>query len=520
MQDHIFNISGPEPQEIEFSSVFNVAVPHVDGPLEKGYGEKTAIQSEEGSVTYGQIADQVNRAGNALLGLGYRPGDRLIMAVKDCPDFAYIFWGAIKAGLLPAPLSTMLRSDDYRYVIKDSESALFVYSPEFASEVEPALDAGAVSSFRGIDTGAVAGLMAEASASLEAHPTAANDDCFFMYSSGSTGLPKGSVHQHHDLIYVTVYHAWNYLRMTDKDLTFSAAKLFFAYGLVYGLTAPMLTCASTVLLAGRPTPESTFDIIESFKPTLFFSVPTLYGAQLQAMAERKPDLESLRVCFSAGEPLPAEILRRWKDRTGLTILDGIGSTEAGSLYISNRLEDVKPGSTGKVIPGFEIEVRDENGVVLGPNQPGTLWVRGKTVATHYLNDPEKSAKVFQDGWLNTGDTYIIDEEGYYTYEGRSNDMMKVGGIWCSPFEIESVILEHPSVAEVAVVGHADGNGLTKPAAYIVLGEGAHDIASMERELLDRCKSTLAPFKYPRWFEFVDDLPKTATGKVQRFKLRR
>jgi benzoate-CoA ligase family protein len=309
------------------------------------------------------------------------------------------------------------------------------------------------------------------------------------------------------------------LGIREDDICFSAAKLFFAYGLGNGMTFSLWVGASTVLDDARPTPQSTFATIERFKPTLYFGVPTLYSAQLQALETEKPDLSSIRLCVSAGEALPSDIFNRWKQKTGLVILDGIGSTEALHIFISNQIDDIRPGSSGKAVPGYHLRITDNDGKELPRGESGRLWIKGDSTARCYWNNPEKSARTMVDGWLDTGDTYVQDEAGYYHYCGRNDDMLKVGGIWCSPFEIEAKLIEHPKVLEVAVVGHADAAGLIKPEAFIVLNNPAEAGDALAAELLNFCKKGLAPYKYPRWFRFVPELPKTATGKIQRFKLR-
>jgi benzoate-CoA ligase family protein len=303
---------------------------------------------------------------------------------------------------------------------------------------------------------------------------------------------------------------------------FSAAKLFFAYGHGNGMTFPLWVGGTAILSDERPSPAMTFGMIEKFKPTLYFGVPTLYAAQLQALEQTRPDLSSIRACVSAGEALPPDIFRRWKEKTGLIILDGIGSTEALHIFIGNRLDDYKPGTSGKVVPGYQARIVDEAGKPVAAGQSGKLWIKGDSTAKYYWNNPAKTAETMVDGWLNTGDTYSRDADGYFTYGGRSDDMLKVGGIWCSPFEIEARLIEHELVLEAAIVGRADQDGLIKPEAYIVLKQTDTVETSAEalrQALLDHCKSGLAPYKYPRWINFVTELPKTATGKIQRFKLR-
>jgi benzoate-CoA ligase family protein len=310
------------------------------------------------------------------------------------------------------------------------------------------------------------------------------------------------------------------LCIEEQDICFSASKLFFAYGLGNGMSFPLWVGGSTVLYDGPPTPDSTFEMIERCKPTVYFGVPTLYAAQLQALISQFPDLSSVRFCVSAGEALPPDIFQRWRQQTDLTILDGIGSTETLHMFICNRLDDVRAGSSGRPVPGCEAKIVDETGAEVATNEVGQLLIRGDSTARCYWNRPEKTAETMVRGWLKTGDTYIKDDEGYYHYCGRDDDMLKVGGIWCSPFEIEGRLIEHPAVLEVAVVAQRDEANLVKPAAHIVLTDGARGGVDFEQELREHCKQGLAPYKYPRWFYFVDDLPKTATGKIQRFKLRK
>ena len=507
--------------EMTYSSGFNVALPFIDRHLSEGRGEKAAILSRHGTVTYAELARAVNRTANLLVGLGIGRGERLMMIVKDCPEFFYLFWGAIKAGIVPVPVNTMLRAKDYAFMIADSACAALAYSPEFSAEVEPALAASAHAPAHvvKVESEGFAALLAGASSTFAAVPASPTDECFWLYSSGSTGSPKGAVHLHRDMVVTSHNYGTLTLGVTEADACFSAAKLFFAYGLGNGMTFPLWAGATAVLLDGRPTPESTFETIERFKPTLFFGVPTLYAAQLQSLDRLKPDVSSVRLCVSAGEALPADILRRWREETGLTILDGIGSTEALHIFISNRVGDVKPGSSGTLVPGYEAIIVDEDGREVPAGEPGWLIIKGDSTAKYYWNNPEKTDGTMVNGWLVTGDTYYRDADGFFYYCGRSDDMLKVGGIWCSPFEIESTLIEHPTVLEVAVVGRADSQNLIKPEAWIVLREGVEPGAELEEDLLRHCKAKMAPYKYPRHFHFVSELPKTATGKIQRFRLR-
>jgi benzoate-CoA ligase family protein len=512
------------PARIGFPAGFNAAVPFIDRHLAEGRGGKVAIRCAAGEVTYAELAERVGRCGNALLGLGLKRGDRALLVVKDCPEFFYAFWGAIKAGIVPVPLNTLLRADDYRFMVEDSQCAAIVWSPEYAGEVGPALAAARrrppVELPVEGEGRTLRALLAAASPTLAPVPSAATAACFWLYSSGSTGRPKGAVHRQRDMVVTSQLYGADVLGVREDDVCFSAAKLFFAYGLGNGMTFPLWAGATAVLLDSRPTPQSTFETIERFRPTLYFGVPTLYAAQLQALETARPDLSSVRLCVSAGEALPADIFRRWKERTGLDILDGIGSTEALHIFISNRAGDVRPGTSGKVVPGYEARIVLEGGGEAALNDPGRLQIRGASTAAYYWNNPEKTAStMLGDDWLDTGDTYVKDDEGYYHYCGRSDDMLKVGGIWCSPIEIEATLVSHPRVLEVAIIGAPDASGLVKPEAYVVLKEAGTGSEALAEELMLHCKSRLAPYKFPRRIHFVPELPKTATGKIQRFRLR-
>ena len=515
--------------DIRIAESFNAAVPFIDRHLKEGRGAKPVIKSHDGeTVTYAELAERVNRCGNALKALGVAPGERVLLIVKDCPAFFYAFWGAIKAGIVPVPLNTLLRAKDYEFMISDSGCAAVIYSPEFAGEVEPAIAALATKPRHALRTEggerALDKLIAAAPAALAPHPAKPTDDCFWLYSSGSTGRPKGAIHLQRDMVTTSQRCGVEILESRESDVFFSAAKLFFAYGLGNAMTFPLWVGGTAILLAARPTPELTFEIIKTFRPTLFFGVPTLYAAQLAAMDQAKPDLSSVRCCMSAGEALPADIHRRWKAKTGIGIVDGWGSTELLHIAISNTLADQQPGKSGRPVPGYEARIVGENGAPAKPGETGQLHVRGPSTARAYWNQAERTAATMLDGgWLNSGDTYYQDEKGYYVYAGRNDDMLKVGGIWTSPIEIEGRLIEHPKVLEAAIVGRADADGLVKPEAWIVLKDKAASqgpaAAALEAEFREHCKKGLAPYKYPRWFNFVSELPKTATGKIQRFKLR-
>ena len=520
----VVSANGTKTPKLQFARRFNVAVPFIDRHLAEGRGLSVAIRSVGEDVTYASLAERVAKCGNALLRLGIAPKSRLLMVVKDCPEFFYVFWGAIKAGIVPVPLNTALRADDYKFMIEDSECAAIVYSMEFAEELETAVARSQyrprhVLSIEPNDGASIRAEMGETSGTLTAVAANAGDECFWLYSSGSTDRPKGMIHRHRDMVITSQLYGVNVLGIRPDDVCFSAAKLFFAYGLGNSMSFPLWVGGTSVLLADRATPESTFAIIERFRPTLYFGGPTLYAAQVQALLATKPDLSSIRLCVSAGEALPAHILKKWKELTGTLILEGIGSTEVLHIFISNRVDDSKPGTSGRLVPGYEARIVGDKGRPVRQGMDGQLHIRGESVAKYYWNNSKHLRTTALDGWINTGDTFVQDPEGYYVYRGRSDDMFKVGGTWCSPFEIEVVLTEHPGVREAAVVGRPDAEGLVKPEAWIVMNEQRADPTKIERELVQYCKTKLAPYQYPRWFHFISELPKTATGKIQRFKLR-
>jgi benzoate-CoA ligase family protein len=512
-----------ETPSLRFPANYNVATAFIDRHIGEGRGAKIAIHTADSAVTYAELAANVDRCANALVRLGLKRGERVLMVVKDCPAFFYLFWGAIKAGIVPVPLNTLLRSSSYAFMIDDSGAAALAYSPEFSGEVDLAL-ADAKQAPRivlrtegGADS--LAELLKQSQPRFAAVPATAADDCFWLYSSGSTGSPKGAVHRHRDMAVTSQRYGVETLGIREDDIFYSEAKLFFAYGLGNNMTFPLWVGATAVLNGERPGPASSFPLIARHRPTLYFGVPTLYAAYLQHFAREKPDLSFIRHCVSAGEALPAEILRRWHEETGLWILDGIGSTEALHIFISNTPNDIKPGTSGKMVPGYRARIVGENGLDVADGDSGQLFITGDSTARCYWNNAERTARTMVDGWLDTGDTYMRDAQGYYTYCGRSDDMLKVGGIWCSPFEIESRLVEHLAVMEAAVVGRVDHENLIKPEAFVVLKEGHAGNDALAAALTDFCKAGLAPYKYPRWINFVTELPKTATGKIQRFLLR-
>ncbi len=519
------------PPSIQYAPSFNVAVPFIDRHLDEGRADEIAIRTVTGQVTYAQLAARVNRCGNVLHSMGIAAGERMLMIVKDCPEFFYLFWGAIKAGVVPVPVNTLLGAADYQYMIADSGCALVVYSAEYAHMVEPALAAARPKPTSPTSLASPIALQVEggdadvlsrmqsASVDLEPALAAPDDDCFWLYSSGSTGRPKGAVHRQRDMVVTCVRYAVGVLGMTAADVCFSAAKLFFAYGLGNGMTFPLWVGGTALLTDQRPTPDVTFDLIERFRPTLYFGVPTLYAAQLLALEKKQRDCSSLRACVSAGEALPAEVFRRWQEHTGLTILDGIGSTELLHIFISNRLDDYKPGTSGRLVPGYDAKIVDDRGSPVPQTDIGRLLIKGQSGAACYWNNPDKTAETMLGEWINTGDTYSQAEDGYFIYCGRADDMLKVSGQWVSPAEVEGILFQHPAVLEAAIVGWEDDNKLVKPKAFVVLKEGQVASDALATELRIFVKERTLPHKYPRWVEFVPDLPKTATGKIQRYRLR-
>lgn len=514
------------PPTVTVPRAYNAAVDLVDRNLLEGRGGKTAIVDDDGSYSYAELAARVNRCGNALLGLGLQPEQRVVMLQHDSIDFPAVFFGAIKAGLVAIPVNTLLTTDDYAYMLSDSRATALVVSAALLPAVAPILDdlprlKHVIVSGPPGDDGypRLADLMAAASDTLEPADTTADDVAFWLYSSGSTGRPKGAGHLQSDLIHTAIYYGMAVLGIGEDDVVFSAAKLFFAYGLGNAMTFPLAVGATAVLMAGRPTPESVMQRVRENQATIFYGVPTLYaGILADDSIDRAASSERLRICVSAGEALPEDVANRWRERFGVEIADGIGSTEMLHIFLSNRPDDIRYGTTGKPVPGYECRLLNDAGEEVPDGEIGDLVVSGPSSAAWYWNNREKSLATFEGRWTRTGDKYLRDADGYYVYAGRSDDMLKVGGIWVSPFEVESAIMAHPAVLEAAVVAQVDANDLVKPKAVVVLkdGGGSPELAS---ELQQFVKNRLAPYKYPRWIEFADELPKTATGKIQRFKLR-
>lgn len=521
---------------VDVPEQFNAATHFVDRNLAEGRGGNAALLHEGKGHTYQDVADAVNRIGNALRSLGAEMEDRVALLLLDSPEFVAAFFGAIKIGAVPIPMNTMLRPADYEYMLQDSRAKVLVVHEVLWEPLRAVRDR-----FRHLRHILVVGkaerplltydeLVQAQPAACQAADTSRDDVAFWLYSSGSTGFPKGAVHLHHDMVFCAELYACPILGIHAQDITFSAAKLFFAYGLGNNLYFPFNVGATAVLYPGRPLPEKVFEVLVTCRPTIFYAVPTLYAAMLQlADAEAQGGgarpfrldqaLQSVRACVSAGESLPAPIFQRWKEKFGLEILDGIGSTELLHIFISNRTGDVRPGSSGKVVPGYEARIADEEGRDLPRGEVGNLLIKGDSAAAYYWNKHQKTKETMLGEWVKTGDKYFQDPDGYFWYCGRSDDMLKVGGIWVSPVEVENALIGHPAVLECAVVGAEDSDGLVKPKAYVVLKQGHQPSAELAEELKAYVREAIAPYKYPRWIEFIPELPKTATGKIQRFRLR-
>jgi benzoate-CoA ligase family protein len=509
--------------KVELPDIYNAATTFVDENIAVGRGARTAIYYQDQAFTYQDVYENVNRTGNALKELGVEIEHRVLLVLPDSPEFAFSFFGAIKMGAVPIPTNPWMAAKDYEYLINDSRARVVIAHESVLPEIEKIWN-----HTRFLKQVIVVGkardkalsyetLINKASDQLQAEATSKDDICFWGYTSGSTGAPKGAVHLQHDMITISDLFVKPVLGMNENDLCFSASKMFFSYGLGNSLYFPFRFGASTVLWPEKPDPEKILQVIERYRPTFFFSVPTLFARFLRV--EKKYDLSSLRICLSSGEPLPPAIFHQWKERTGLELLDVVGSTEATHDFLANRPGRAKAGSSGEVTPAFEAKIVDDEGREVPVGEVGNLMVKGDANASYYWNKHEQTKRMMQGEWLKTGDTYYCDDEGYYWYCGRSDDMLKVGGLWVSPIEIENTLMEHAAVLEVGVIGATDADGLLKPKAYVLLKSEFKACHELQIELQTYVKNKLAPYKYPRWIEFVDDLPKTVTGKIQRFRLR-
>ena len=517
------------PPRVELPRAYNAAHDLLQRHVIEGRGDRVAVIDDDGSYTYRAVAERALRAAGALAGLGVVPEQRVALCMLDSVDFVATFLGAIALGAVPVPLNTLLTADDYGYLVRDMRAAALIGSDALLGKLGPAVAAARTAcgceTALGGDLGALPSwrTLIDQARPIEAFAETTPDDvAFWLYSSGSTGKSKGAMHLHASLMWTAALYAQPVLGIRPDDVVYSAAKLFFAYGLGNALTFPFSVGATAVLCAERPTPASVMRVMRERQPTIFGGVPTLFAALLADPAlSRESTSRALRVSTSAGEALPRHIGERWRERMGSDILDGIGSTEMLHIFLSNRPGDIHYGTTGRAVPGYDLELRGDDGRPVADGQEGALWVRGPSSCIAYWNDRARSLASFHGPWTRTGDTYTRSADGTWTYGGRADDMLKVGGIWVSPFEVESALAAHPAVLEAAVVGAEDSDALTKPKAFVVLRDpaAATDPAALVAELKTFVKTALAPFKYPRWIEIVTELPKTATGKIQRFKLR-
>ncbi len=487
---------------------------------------KTAYIDDAGSLSYGELAERIRRLAAAMLASGVRREERVLLLMHDCSDWPVSFLGAMYAGIVPVALNTLLTSEDYAFMLEHSRAQAVLVSGALLPMLQEAMSKAA-HEVKTVIVSRPDGSLPEGSVALNAlieqhpplthaAPTAPDDPGFWLYSSGSTGKPKGTLHTHANPYWTAELYGKPVLGITEQDVCFSAAKLFFAYGLGNGLSFPLSVGATVVLMAERPTPAATFKRWIDHQPTVFFGAPTGFAGMLASPGLPAKNQVSLRLASSAGEALPADIGERFTAHYGVEIIDGIGSTEMLHIFLSNLPGKVRYGTTGWPVPGYEVELRGDDGQPVPDGETGDLYIRGPSAALMYWGNREKSRETFQGAWTKSGDKYVRNADGTYTYSGRSDDMLKVSGIYVSPFEVEATLVQHPAVLECAVIGKEDEEGLIKTKAFVVVKPG-HQVD--EATLKAFVKERLAPYKYPRFIEFVTELPKTATGKIQRFRLR-
>lgn len=509
------------------STDYNAAVDFIDRNVLEGRGSKTAFIDPSRNVTYAELLDGVARVGPVLERFGVERENRVALILLDTVDFPLLFWGTIRAGVIPVLLNTRLTVEQYRHLLDDSRAKLAFVSAALLPMVQEA--ASGLSTLKEIVVvgGGPDGvprldkLLAGVNQRGTPAKTCADEVAYWLYSSGTTGMPKGVMHVHNTPRTIAKLAGQGRVGIREDDIVFSAAKLFFSYGLGNAMICPSWVGATTVLYPERPTPKTVFETLNCYQPTMFYAVPTLYAAIL-ADSECVPESGSsrMRLCFSAGEPLPAHVGEEWKARFGVDIVNGVGSTEMGHLFLTNLSSAVEYGTAGIPVPGYDLRLVDETGREVGDDKIGELLVRGESAANGYWNQRERSRHTFEGEWTRTGDKYMRRPDGVYIYVGRTDDMFKVSGIWVSPFEVEAALVAHESVLEAAVVPAEDENGLVKPRAFIVLKEKRDGSSrALYEELKSHVKRAIGPWKYPRWIEVVDSLPKTATGKIQRFMLR-
>lgn len=516
---------------IEFPEKFNMADYFLYRNLEEGRASKTCLFYEDETYTYADAARMSNRTGNALRELGAREEDRVLLALSDRPEFVWSWSGAARIGAVITMVNPTLTPNDYRYYLDYTRARVAIVDEiSLKNFSEAARDAKYLRNILVVgnsnDEAEMSNRYHSFDKTLAAMPdelvpadTHKDDIAIWLFTSGSTGHPKGAVHLHHDLPYNTECYAKRTLGVNENDLTVSVPKLFFGYATGTNLLFPFSVGGATALFSERSTPEKLFEVIERYRPTILTSVPTMINAMLNTPDAATRDLSSLRFCLSAGEALPVELYNRWIETFGVEILDGIGSAEMFHIYITNRMNDVKPGSLGRIVEGYEARIVDAEGNQVATGEMGTLRIKGDSAALCYWNAHEKSKETFAGDWCTTGDQFHVDEEGYFWYHGRTDDMLKVGGVFVAPAEIENCLLQHESVFECAVIGHDAGQGLVKPKAFIVAREGHAPCDALARQIQEFVKSKLALYKYPRWIEFVDSLPKNDRGKIDRKQLK-